>query len=315
MGIKQQLNILLIDDDKLMRKVVAAMITDNGHLPLIASGYKQALATLSSNKVDLILMDIEMPDVDGFMLTSMIREMYSEWIPIIFLSANDSESYLAKGIDAGGDDYLTKPVKTVILAAKIRAMSRIASMQDELELLNKKLSRLTNLDPLTNVMNRRALHDCLLKEWAVSQRQNAELSILMVDIDLFKAYNDNYGHQKGDRCLVRFAKVLLAQLNRKTDHLARYGGEEFLILLPFTPLEGARFKAIEIISALKEVAIKHGFSSVAPHVSASIGISSTLLAAADSDELINQADVALYQAKAMGRNQSAVYEGVSTKKV
>ncbi|PCI63491.1 MAG: diguanylate cyclase response regulator [Gammaproteobacteria bacterium] len=308
MGSKQQLNILVVDDDQFMRDVVATMISDNGHLPLVADGYQQALAALSKNKIDLILMDIEMPEVNGFALTSMIREIYNHWIPIIFLSSNDSEEYLSKGIDAGGDDYLTKPVKEVILKAKIRAMARIASMQDELELLNRKLSILSNIDPLTGVMNKRALHNCLNEQWSINRRQKSELSILMVDIDFFKLYNDNYGHQKGDRCLVRFTKVLVSLLNRETDYIARYGGEEFLILLPFTPLEGARFKAKEIMNALEKFAIKHGHSSIAPYVTASIGISSTKLNAKNTDELVNQADIALYKAKESGRKQSYIFK-------
>jgi len=306
----KQLNILLVDDDPIMRKVIAAIIIGNGHLPLMANGYEQALSLLAKNKIDLILMDIEMPKVDGFALTSMIRELYTTWVPIIFLSANDSEEYITKGIDAGGDDYITKPVKATILRAKIRAMARIASMKDELELLNKKLSQLTNIDPLTTVMNRRGLDECLKKEWAVNQRQQGELSVLMIDIDFFKLYNDHYGHQKGDRCLVRFSKVLQSQLIRETDHIARYGGEEFLIILPFTPLKGAKFKADEILLALKKVAIKHGFSNVAPYLTASIGISSTKLGAKDHNELINQSDIALYQAKEHGRNQNYIYQGI-----
>jgi len=310
MELNKQLNILLVDDDKFMRGVVAAMITDNGHLPLVADGYQQTLTLLGTHKVDLILMDIEMPEVNGFSLTIMIREMYSNWIPIIFLSANDSENYLSKGIDAGGDDYLTKPVKAVILSAKIRAMARIASMKDELEVLNKKLAKLTNTDALTNVMNRRALDECIQKEWAHSKRQKEELSILMIDIDFFKLYNDNYGHQKGDRCLIRFSKILQKQLSRETDVIARYGGEEFLIILPFTSLEGAKHKAIDIINALKKNAIKHGFSKIATHVTASIGITSTALQAGNVNELISQADIAMYKAKEHGRGQSMAFDTV-----
>ncbi len=310
MGSRQQLNILVVDDDVVMNNVISSIIIDNGHLPLVATGYEQTLSILAENNIDLILMDIEMPDVDGFSLTIMIRELYPNWIPIIFLSANDSEQYLAKGIDAGGDDYLTKPVKPIILTAKIRAMARIASMKDELEFLNDKLFKLTSIDPLTTTMNRRALDECLHSTWLLNQRQQAELSVMMIDIDFFKNYNDNYGHQKGDRCLVRFANILKNQLNRETDHLARYGGEEFVIVLPFTPLEGAQFKAIEILTALKKTPIKHGFSYVAPYLSASIGISSTKLGAKDYHELINQSDIALYKAKEHGRNQSYIFQGI-----
>ncbi len=308
MELIHQLNILVIDDDKMMRNLLSAMIIDNGHLPLVAEGYKQALSLLKHHKVDLILMDVEMPDIDGFVLTRMIREMHSAWVPIIFLSSNNTESYLAKGIDAGGDDYLTKPVNAVILSAKIRAMARIASMKAELEQLNKKLEELTNIDALTNIMNRRALKKTLMSEWAIHQRQQTELASLMIDIDFFKDYNDHYGHQQGDECLATFAKTIKAQLSRETDHLARYGGEEFIVLLPFTSLEGAQFKANEILSTLATKKIPHQYSTVAPHITASIGVSSTELAPKSPHELIRQADIALYYAKQKGRNCWKIFE-------
>ena len=116
------MNILVVDDNKFIREVVSAMIIDNGHTAITANGHKQALEQLKKDTIDLVLMDIEMPEVDGFELTRMMREQHPQWFPIIFLSSNDSEEYLTKGIDAGADDYLTKPVKQVILNAKIRAM-------------------------------------------------------------------------------------------------------------------------------------------------------------------------------------------------
>ena len=307
MAVNKILNILVVDDNKTIRETLFKIIIDNDHLALVAEGYEQALSILANNTINLILMDIEMPKVNGFALTKMIRELYGQWIPIIFLSANDSEKYLAQGIDAGGDDYLTKPVKQIILSAKIRAMARIALMKDKLEEANKKLEKLTNIDPLTSILNRRALHNVLANEWAVGQRQKAEFSILMVDIDFFKLYNDNYGHLKGDRCLVRFTNLLLKTVNRKTDFVARYGGEEFIIILPFTPVDGAKVKAMEIINTLKAAPIKHSYSSIAPYVTASIGISSTRFLAKNSDELINQADIALYQAKNKGRDRACVF--------
>jgi diguanylate cyclase (GGDEF)-like protein len=238
----------------------------------------------------------------------MIRKKISHWIPIIFLSSNDSEDYLSKGIDCGGDDYLTKPVNEVILNAKIRAMARIALMQSELDDVNQQLAILTNIDPLTQVMNRRGLEEFMTKSWQINYRQRAELSLLMIDIDFFKPYNDNYGHMQGDKCLQEFAKLLLKSINRASDAVVRFGGEEFIIILPFTPISGARFKAQEIIALLKSAAIKHDFSSVAPFITASIGISSTSLHAKDHDELIKQADSALYLAKEKGRNQSILYQ-------
>ncbi len=308
MAHQEKLTILIVDDSRMMRDMIAQMIENSEHHSIVAKNYIEALNQLDSQKIDLILMDIEMPEVNGFELTKMIREKIEHWIPIIFLSSNDSEAYLSKGIDSGGDDYLTKPVKEVILNAKIRAMARISHMQAELDDLNHQLAKLSNIDPLTQVMNRRGLEGFIDKEWQINSRQKAELSLLMLDIDFFKPYNDNYGHLQGDKCLKEFAQVLVKSINRATDAVVRFGGEEFIIILPFTPISGARFKAQEIISLLKAAAIKHEFSAVEPFITASIGISSTSLGADNYHDLIKQADEALYLAKEKGRNQSVIFK-------
>jgi diguanylate cyclase (GGDEF)-like protein len=298
------LNILVVDDNKFIREVVSAMIIDNGHTAKTANGHKQALDELKKDTIDLVLMDIEMPEVDGFELTRMMRVQHPQWFPIIFLSSNDSEEYLTKGIDAGADDYLTKPVKQVILSAKIRAMERIAKMRGALARANKQLEILSSIDPLTQVLNRRGLEEVLANAWQVNERQKGDLSILMVDIDFFKPYNDNYGHPQGDKCLKQVSDSLNESLNRSTDSLARYGGEEFIVVLPFTPKDGARFKAKELILSLLSKKIKHEFSSVFPYVTVSIGIAtkSTSDNIINASELIKKADIALYQAKEQGRN-------------
>jgi diguanylate cyclase (GGDEF)-like protein len=308
MDLKAKLNILIIDDDRTMRKVIRTMINVNAHSALTASNHVEALSLLSFQKIDLILMDIEMPDVNGFELTKMIRKQLNNWIPIIFLSANKSDDYLAKGIDAGGDDYLTKPVNKVILEAKIRSMTRIYHMQEQLDELNKKLEMLSSLDPLTQILNRRGLTDRLQTEWKSSKRNHDELSVLMLDIDNFKLYNDNYGHSQGDSCLQNFSKVLTNCMQRPHDSVARYGGEEFLILLPCTPIEQAHFKAEQIIKALSIKSIPHEYSPVANFVTTSIGVSSSEFGAKDYEELIDQADSALFLAKDQGRNQSVIFE-------
>jgi diguanylate cyclase (GGDEF)-like protein len=308
MAISSQLSILIVDDNQVQRSIVCKMVLAYGQIGLIANGYEEALSHLEQNHIDLILMDIEMPDVNGFELTRIIRERHSKWIPIIFLSGNDSEKYLATGIDAGGDDYLTKPVKEVILNAKIRAMTRIATMQHDLDEANKKLEQLTCIDPLTQVLNRRGLEEVLDVAWGTYQREKSELSLLMIDLDHFKSYNDNYGHQQGDECLKRIANVLKMGINRTTDTVARYGGEEFIVVLPFTPLEGAKFKAQALLHAIKNENIVHEFSSVCDYVSVSIGITATSCSAHNLESLIKQSDVALYQAKKRGKNRSVVYK-------
>jgi len=303
-------NILVVDDNKFIREVVSAMIIDSGHIAVVANGHVQAMAALKKENIDLVLMDIEMPEVDGFALTKMIRKEYPKWFPIIFLSSNDSEEYLTQGIDAGADDYLTKPIKQVILSAKLRAMERITKMKGALERANKQLEILSSIDPLTQILNRRGLEEVLASAWQINERQQGELSILMIDIDFFKPYNDNYGHPQGDKCLVQVANTLNETLNRATDSLARYGGEEFIVVLPFTPVEGARFKAKELSLALLSQKIKHEYSSIFPYVTVSIGIATTSAAdhVANASELIKQADIALYQAKDQGRNRSSVFQ-------
>jgi diguanylate cyclase (GGDEF)-like protein len=303
------LNILVVDDNKFIRQVVSAMIVDSGHTAITADGHQQALAELKKETIDLVLMDIEMPEVNGFELTKMMRKAYPQWFPIIFLSSNDSEDYLTKGIDAGADDYLTKPVKQVILSAKIRAMERIAKMKGALDRANKQLEILSSIDPLTKVLNRRGLDNVLANAWEINERQAGELSILMLDIDFFKLYNDHYGHPQGDKCLVQVANALSETLSRSTDALARYGGEEFMVILPFTPVDGARFKAKELKFALLSKKIKHEYSTVLPYITISIGIATTTInGALNVSELIEQADIALYQAKEQGRNCYQVFQ-------
>ena len=302
------MRILVVDDTKLIREMVSAIIRHQGYTPITASGATEALAVLQENTVDLILMDIEMPEMDGFELTRLIRQLLKQWVPIIFLTASTDDAHLIQGIDAGGDDYLTKPVNATVLSAKIRAMARIAQMTADLDEVNLKLLRLTQLDPLTEVVNRRGLDESLERAWRIHLRENTELAAIFLDIDHFKTYNDNYGHQQGDRCLKQFAQILSEQLQRPADLLARYGGEEFVILLPNTDLKGAMTVAELIHSALENTPIAHQYSPTADRVTASIGISSSKSGAKSSEELLQQADSAVYLAKEQGRNRSVTFQ-------
>jgi diguanylate cyclase (GGDEF)-like protein len=187
-------------------------------------------------------------------------------------------------------------------------MTRIADMQMQLDELNKQLEMLNNIDPLTQLLNRRGFAERLEIDLASNKRKKEELSIMLLDIDYFKPYNDNYGHPQGDLCLQQFSQVLTNCMQRPADSVARYGGEEFLIILPATPIYGALLKAEQIIQALSDASILHEHSSVANYITASIGISSTRFGAHDYTELIEQADSALYQAKHQGRNRRVIYQ-------
>lgn len=302
------LNILVVDDNKFIRKVVGAMIEECDHIAIAANGHREAIAMLETHEIDLILMDIEMPEVDGFQLTKIIREEYEQWIPIIFLSSNESEAYLARGIDAGGDDYLTKPVKEVILNAKIRAMARIAQMKAALDEANQRLEVLSNIDALTGINNRRSLEQGLTDAWLKNARNEDELSLLMIDIDCFKPFNDNYGHPAGDECIARIAVILKGCARSEEDIIARYGGEEFVIVLPSSPIAQAEKIALLILQSISDAAIEHKHSKVADIVTVSVGISSTNLNSKDHEQLIQQADTALYNAKTSGRNQHQIFK-------
>jgi diguanylate cyclase (GGDEF)-like protein len=174
----------------------------------------------------------------------------------------------------------------------------------KLEKLNLELQGLAERDGLTGVANRRRGDNYLNETWGRLRRENQSVSVIMMDVDHFKAYNDNYGHQAGDDCLVRVAEVMRSKLSRPADLIARYGGEEFMIILPNTELEGAKYVAEKICRAIVQEAIEHEFSSVGPVVTSSAGVASVIPTnQSDPEELLREADIALYRAKKMGRNQ------------
>lgn len=302
------MKILVVDDDRFIREIISAVIVDAGHTPITAGRDEEALPILAEGGIDLMLTDVEMPGLNGFELTREVRRQFPDaWFPIIFLSGQCDEKHYEEGIDAGGDDYLTKPVSPIVLKAKILAMERIANMKKALDAANSRLEKLSTQDPLTKISNRRDLENNLLKEWKRSKRKATELAVIMLDIDFFKPYNDNYGHQQGDECLKAVAKLLKQCLHRSHDLLARYGGEEFVIVLPDTTAEGAAEVAAKIISELQKNHLPHAHSSVAAHVTVSMGISSTRSDAETPTSLLKQADEALYKAKENGRNRSVFY--------
>ena len=302
------MNILVVDDDRFIREIISAVIKDASHSCIVTDNPYAALDALDQGGIDLLLTDVEMPGLNGFELTREIRKRYpNDWFPIIFLSGQSDERHYEEGIDAGGDDYLTKPVSPIVLKAKILAMERIANMKKALDSANARLEKLSALDPLTKVSNRRDLETNLLKEWKRSKRDKTELAAIMLDIDFFKPYNDHYGHQQGDECLKAVAKTLKSTLNRSHDLLARYGGEEFAIILPDTDIQGAERIANNIVAALAAKAMPHIKSDVAGHITVSMGLSSTINGPETPSALLKQADQALYKAKENGRNGFTTY--------
>jgi len=303
--------VLIVDDSKSIRMLVAQCVEDLGHEVMYMENGVDAVNYIKVHSPDLILMDVEMPGLNGFEATEKIRELkQDDWFPIIFLTTHIDDDSYARGIKAGGDAYLPKPINPVRLQMQITAMERIYSTrqklkkaQDELLNANKQLKHLAMYDQLTQLANRRYFDEALDKEFKLAKREKNPLSVIICDIDFFKVYNDTYGHQKGDECLTLVSKVLANSVCRPTDLACRYGGEEFTFILPNTPLDGAMEFAEKVRAALLDSQIEHKGSTVSPYVSLSLGVATYQGQFASGDEITQQADKALYKAKDSGRNR------------
>jgi len=308
------MKILLAEDSKTNQILISAYIEEAGHEIEIAQNGQEAIDQFTHERPDLVLMDMIMPVKDGIEAAQEIRalcEQDGDWVPIIFLSAMSESKDIVRGIDAGGDDYLTKPVEDVVLHAKLRAMQRISDMRHQLQQANHELRMMAVKDGLTGIANRRHFDEVLTKELKRAMRSGTPVSLVMCDIDFFKPYNDNYGHQAGDDCLKYVARTMAKVSKRPGDLVARYGGEEFGVILPETDLAGVQVIAEAVRAAVDQLNLSHNYSLATDHVTISCGVA-TVSPSIDDDiavmakQLIKTADKGLYQAKDQGRNQVAV---------
>ena len=311
------MKVLVVEDTVTSATLICHLLRKMGLEPVHASDGPSGIGMFKQVSPDLVLLDIVMPGMDGFEVARRIRQLErdGDWTPIIFLSARTSDDDLARGIGAGGDDYLIKPVSEVVLSAKVRAMQRIAQMRYSLLVLtrkldeaNRELRRLSSVDGLTGIANRRCFDETLSREWRRAARGGLPISLLIADVDHFKEFNDGYGHQHGDDCLKAVAAALQGSIHRSTDLVARYGGEEFAAILPETDADGATEVAETMRAAVAALAIEHRSSSAAAHVTISIGVATTtpmrdLAPDAGAVVLKRMADQALYAAKRLGRDR------------
>jgi two-component system chemotaxis family response regulator WspR len=315
--------VLLVDDQAIVWEAVRRMLEGEPGLTLhYCSEAAQALRKARELRPTVILQDLVMPDVDGFSLLKFYRaDPATAGVPVIVLSTKEDPRDKSRAFAEGASDYLVKLPDKVELVARLRAHSRahllqlerdeayrkLEALKVQLELSNEELARLSMVDGLTGLANRRAFDEALDREWRRAARENSELALVLVDIDFFKRYNDSYGHPAGDECLREVARALAQGARRPVDVAARYGGEEFAILLPSTDLNGALIVAEGLRAGVAALNLEHRASEAASHVTLSLGAACVRAApSATPYGLVSAADGALYQAKRDGRNRVAV---------
>ncbi|MGC9505301.1 diguanylate cyclase domain-containing protein [Baaleninema sp.] len=316
-------DILIVDDVPENLQVLFAMLSESGYEVRRVINGKQAITAAQVDPPDLILLDIRMPDLDGYTVCEKLKS-YSETseIPVIFLSALDRVLDKVKAFSVGGVDYITKPFQTEEVLVRVQTQLTIQQQKKLLEReiserkkaeialqeANQKLKKLANLDGLTQVANRRCFDEYFESEWRRLARDRHPLALLLCDVDRFKLYNDTYGHLAGDDCLRTIAEVMTQAVRRPADLVARYGGEEFAIVLPNTPERGALRVAERLQNLLRKRRLIHDRSPVSDCVTLSIGISCSIPTLDRSPQTaIAQADSALYRAKDDGRNRFCSY--------
>lgn len=323
-------NILLIDDLPENLKLLTDLLSQLGYVVRSAVSGSRGIRSAKLKCPDIILLDINMPEMNGYQVCQALKndpDLYN--IPILFISALDEIFDKLKAFQAGGVDYITKPFQIEEVVARIEAHLTIKRQQqvlkieiikrkqaeielqkinDQLQEANHKLELLLNLDGLTQIANRRRFNDSLLFNWQHHQREQKSLALIIIDIDYFKLYNDSYGHQGGDDCLIQVAQAIAKVPQRIVDLVARYGGEEFAVILPNTSIEGALIIAESIKQAIAELAIPHQNSLVSDRITLSLGVASLIPTNEQGLEtLIIHADTALYTAKKRGRNQAIAF--------
>ncbi len=291
---------LLVVDDQPINIQALYQTFAADHQVLMATNGEQALELCASKQPDLVLLDVVMPGMDGFEVCRRLKEdEATRDIPVIFVTAQNDEVAETRGLDAGAVDFISKPINPTIVRARVRTHLTLKAQAD-------LLREWVYTDGLTGAHNRRYFDERLAIEWSRAVRSGSALSVVLLDVDFFKRYNDFYGHQAGDECLRRVATALKACVRRPSDLVARYGGEEFVCLLPDTDLAGAMTVAEELGQLLFVQQIAHADSSVAKVVTVSLGVCCKRAGAGGTAQaLMREADAQLYVAKARGRHQAS----------
>ena len=327
MNNRSDINILIVDDKQENLLVLESLLEEMNCNIIKATSGNESLSLMLDYEFALVLLDVQMPEMDGFEVAEFMKmNSKTRYVPIIFVTAISKEKKcIFKGYEIGAVDYLFKPIEPIILQSKVKIFLEIYNqkrlLEEQAKLLelkvkelsdlkeaNFKLENLSTLDGLTTISNRRGFDNYINMNLKECIRYNKPISLIMADIDFFKGYNDNYGHLKGDECIIKVARAIACSVKRPLDFVARYGGEEFAIILPETNEESAITIAETIRNNVEALEIPYEHSSVSNCVTLSLGVRTV---SKDMDysknKLIDDADKALYNAKLNGRNQVSVY--------
>ncbi|VEP14227.1 Diguanylate cyclase response regulator [Hyella patelloides LEGE 07179] len=330
-------DILIVDDKPANLRLLATMLSDRRYEVRTAISGQLCIRAALTIVPDLILLDINMPEMNGYQVCQHLRKnAQTHDVPIIFLSALSEPLDKVQAFHSGGNDYITKPFQLEEVCIRIENQLKITTLQkqltaqkQELEFQNKRLEKeikyrheaenkllqinqqlqiLANSDSLTQLANRHAFDRFLQQEWRRMTRERLPIGIILCDVDHFKLYNDRFGHPAGDKCLQQVAKAIAEVVKRPADLVARYGGEEFAVILPNTHTQGVLAVAEMIRQQVENLQIQHPQSSVSNCVTLSLGVACIIPDQhSRPEQLIQISDRALYQAKQKGRNQSVIY--------
>ena len=294
------MKILIAHDNPVSRRILSKIVTDLGYEPVTVNSGEDTLEYVKQNECSVVLLDWMLPGMDGIEVCRQIRMLDSEYVCyIIISSAREGSDDIGRALRAGANDYISKKTSSTELKARIGVGIRTAQLEKKLIDLNNRLKYLVRIDSLTGLLN----HTAILKELSIEldrgRRDATSTSILMLDLDRFKTVNDTFGHQIGDKTLIRFSS-LLSQNCRSFDRIGRYGGEEFLIVLPRTDEE-------ECLAIGNRIRIQTGTLQLGDdinnlRITCSIGCCTTVNSQKRSFSLIAAADSALFRAKKAGRN-------------
>jgi|UniRef100_A0A7V6A5C0 two-component system cell cycle response regulator len=299
-------SILVVEDHPAARQLMELRLRKAGYRVMAAGDGREALETLKHHFCPLVITDWMMPGMDGLAFCRAVRrKSWEGYVYIILITAKDSQEDIIRGLEAGADDYLTKPVHPAELLARLKTGHRILKLERTLKECNQEIARLSITDPLTGIYNRRYLNDTLPVEIKRALRYKRPLGLLLCDLDHFKRINDAYGHNVGDLVLKEFAGRLKGSVRDGIDWLARYGGEEFVLVLPETDLAGSFDLAERLRRLVAEKVIATPAGGI--NITASFGISCFSHGAQENprtpETLLDEADQCMYQAKKAGRNR------------